>query len=305
MKITVIFFIVCLAVSFFLSLKQIKKYQKFYDTVNSMLDDIIYGRMVKEPGLNEEKESVIANKILRIEDKLNLEVGQAVEEREKIKRLISDMSHQLKTPLANVMMYGDIIQKGGLTEEKRQKFQIKLMDQTGKIAWVLNSLFKMIQLEEGVLEFEVYEHDIQDTVLRAISSIYEKAKMKNISIQVLNLEENTVTHNEKWTAEVIENLLENAIKYSEYSQTIELDVVRQAVYTQIKVIDHGIGISKEEQMEIFKRFYRSKDVEKQEGTGIGLYLSRMIIEKEHGYITVESEKGKGSTFSVFLLNGKN
>lgn len=269
-----------------------------------MLDDIIYGRRVMEAALTEEKESLIANKILRVEDKMNLEIGQAVEEREKIKMLIADMSHQLKTPLANVMMYGEILKDMSLDDTKGEVFQGKLKEQTEKIAWIMNSLFKMTQLEEGFLEFDICEHDIQDTILRAVNDIYEKALARNVEIQIADLEENTVIHNEKWTAEVLENLLENAVKYSAKGSKILVAMERQTIYTQIKIIDSGIGIDTKEQLDIFKRFYRSKDVENFEGTGIGLYLSRLIVEREKGYITVESTKGKGSCFSVFLPNGK-
>ncbi|MDD3279672.1 MAG: HAMP domain-containing sensor histidine kinase [Lachnospiraceae bacterium] len=283
---------------------QKRKYNRFYNCVNSMLDDIIYGREIQEPNLTEKAESVIANKIFRISDKLNFEIGQAVTEREKIKMLISDMSHQLKTPLANVMMYGDILKNMELDKERRVLFQTKLCNQTEKIAWIMNSLFKMTRLEEGVLEFEVSECDIQDTIQRAVNDVREKARAKNIKIQINNLEEKMAFHNEKWTAEVLQNLLENAIKYSAKDDTIQIFIEQQATYTQINVSDNGLGISKQDQINIFKRFYRSKDVEKYEGSGIGLYLSRLILEKERGYITVESTKGVGSCFSVFLLNCK-
>ena len=283
---------------------QDRRYKRFYCCVNAMLDDIIYGRRVMEAALTEEKESLIANKILRVEDKMNLEIGQAVEEREKIKMLIADMSHQLKTPLANVMMYGEILKEMSLNDTKREVFQGKLKEQTEKIAWIMNSLFKMTQLEEGFLEFDICEHDIQDTILRAVNDIYEKALARNVEIQIADLEENTVIHNEKWTAEVLENLLENAVKYFAKGSKILVAMERQTIYTQIKIIDSGIGIDTKEQLDIFKRFYRSKDVENFEGTGIGLYLSRLIVEREKGYITVESTKGKGSCFSVFLPNGK-
>lgn len=300
-------FVLMLAIIAILGLYAIyqdRRYKRFYCCVNAMLDDIIYGRRVMEAALTEEKESLIANKILRVEDKMNLEIGQAVEEREKIKMLIADMSHQLKTPLANVMMYGEILKDMSLDDTKGEVFQGKLKEQTEKIAWIMNSLFKMTQLEEGFLEFDICEHDIQDTILRAVNDIYEKALARNVEIQIADLEENTVIHNEKWTAEVLENLLENAVKYSAKGSKILVAMERQTIYTQIKIIDSGIGIDTKEQLDIFKRFYRSKDVENFEGTGIGLYLSRLIVEREKGYITVESTKGKGSCFSVFLPNGK-
>ena len=101
------------------------------------------------------------------------------------------------------------------------------------------------------------------------------------------------------------NLLENAIKYTEKGGTVCVSVHPYELYTEIRISDNGRGIRQEELTDIFKRFYRSPEVENMEGSGIGLYLSNLILEKEKGYITVVSEYGKGSCFSVFLQNCKN
>lgn len=112
-------------------------------------------------------------------------------------------------------------------------------------------------------------------------------------------------HNRKWTVEVFVNLLENAIKYTDKGGAISIRVKPYELYTEIQFSDNGRGIRKEELTDIFKRFYRSPEVENMEGSGIGLYLSNLILEKEKGYITATSEYGKGSSFSVFLQNCKN
>ena len=112
-------------------------------------------------------------------------------------------------------------------------------------------------------------------------------------------------HNPKWTAEVFVNILENAVKYSESGSQIEIQVRPLELFTEIRFRDLWIGIRKEEQNRIFQRFYRSRDVENREGSGIGLYLSRMILDKEKGYMTVASEYGRGSCISVFLQNCQN
>ena len=119
----------------------------------------------------------------------------------------------------------------------------------------------------------------------------------------LNLDESVKKFEEGMKiAKQCNNILENAVKYSKEQTQIKIEVYPLELFTEIRITDQGIGIKKAEQTEIFKRFYRSKEVEQKEGSGIGLYLCRLILEQENGYLTVASEYGKGSSFSVFLQN---
>lgn len=276
-----------------------------YRRIDRMLDEVLDGRMVTMSDLREGKASALANKAKRIQEKLAYEVEQAEKEKEQVKSLISNMSHQLKTPLANVMMYGEIMESDKLDKQKREEFLKKLHSQCVKIEWILQSLFKMVKLEQGVISFEAENLSVKETLLDAISTIYDKAEKKQIAIITEEFPDCLLFHNRKWTAEVFANLLENAVKYTGKGGTITIRVQRFELYTQISVIDNGIGIRNRELTEIFKRFYRSKEVENMEGSGIGLYLSKLILEQESGYLNVESVYGKGSCFSVFLQNCKN
>jgi len=158
-------------------------------------------------------------------------------------------------------------------------------------------------LEEGAIDFEAQMLPVNQTVTLAIENVLLKASQKNIDIIAEDEFEGILLfHNIKWTREVFINLLENAIKYSPYNSIIKVTCEKRDHYTRISVIDEGIGIRKEEYNKIFQRFYRSKDVEKADGFGIGLYLCRLVLEKENGNITVSSKYGRGSTFSVYLLN---
>lgn len=195
-----------------------------------------------------------------------------------------------------------MLEDENLDDRTRKKFLHKMKQQSEKIDWILQSLFKMVNLEQGAVVFEAEPLSIRDTILDAVSAVLDKADKKAIRITTKPFEDRTLWHNRKWTAEVLVNLLENAVKYTENGGRITIAVRPMELYTEILVRDNGIGIREEEQTEIFKRFYRSRDVENLEGSGIGLYLSRLILEHEKGYMTVASEYGKGSTFSVFLQN---
>lgn len=277
------------------------RYRKTYDKINQMMDDILEQRKIEVSDLNEGELSAFAGKAKKIQEKMGLEVDSAKAEKEQIKSLISNLSHQLKTPLSNVMMYRELLEED-LSKVQRQQFLRKMHVQLNKIDWILQSLFKMVRLEQGAIEFEIESQGIRDTILGAVNAVYEKAEKKQILIVTDSFKDMLLYHNRKWTMEVFENILENAVKYSKEQTQIKIEVYPLELFTEIRITDEGIGIKKAEQTDIFKRFYRSKEVEQKEGSGIGLYLCRLILEQEKGYLTVVSEYGKGSSFSVFLQN---
>ena len=229
---------------------------------------------------------------------------QAFTEKERTKSLVTDLSHQLKTPLSSVMLYRDMLE-APLEPEQQKAFLSKMKIQMEKMDWMVSSLFKMVWLEQGAMQFEAADTPLKNTLLLAVNTVYEKAEKKNIRIVMEPFEDRILLHNRKWTAEVFSNLLENAVKYSAADSRIEISVCPLELVTEIRISDHGIGIHPEELVAVFGRFYRSKEAENQEGAGIGLYLARLILEQEKGYLTVVSEHGKGSAFSVYLQNGQD
>ena len=270
-----------------------------------MLDEILDGEPVSQSDIREGEISALAAKAKRIQEKVDSGIIRAEEEKEQVKSLISNMSHQLKTPLAGLMMYREMLEDEGLDVETRRRFLEKMKGQSEKIDWILQSLFKMVNLEQGAVVFEAEALPVRDTILDAVTASLDKADRREIEILTETFEDRILWHNRKWTAEVLVNLLENAVKYTEPGGRITISVRPMEMYTEIAVSDTGRGIRQEELTEIFKRFYRSRDVENIEGSGIGLYLSRLILEHEKGYITAASVPGEGSTFSVFLQNCQN
>lgn len=284
----------------------LERYQKrrLYRQIDRMLEQVLNREMIETSDIQEGAISALASKMIRVQEKLEYELNSAQEEKEQVKSLISNMSHQLKTPLASAIMYRDLLEMEN-DHEQRQFFLDKMKLQLGKIDWILKSLFKMVRLEQGAIQFETANISLKDTLLSALGSIYAQAEKKEICIVTEPFTDCLLLHNKKWTAEVFVNILENAIKYSEKGSAIEIKVYPMELFTEIRFQDHGIGIRKEEFTDIFQRFYRSKDVENKEGSGIGLYLSRLILDQEKGYMTVSSDYGKGSCFSVFLQNCQN
>lgn len=168
--------------------------------------------------------------------------------------------------------------------------------------WLMASLLKASRLENGMIRFPVESAGIKETIARAVSAVYGQAAAKKIALVVEEFQDFCLPHNPKWTAEALSNLLENAVKYSPEYSCVRVRIARLDLYTKLTVEDEGIGIEEKEYPLLFKRFYRGRAVEQQEGSGLGLYLAQLIAQQEKGYITVASKVGQGSCFSLFLPN---
>ena len=207
--------------------------------------------------------------------------------------------------MANLSIYTEILNSEDLDKQKKEEMAEKIKKQIDKLDWIIGSLAKMVKLEQDVISFDAEGISIKKTLLDAIDTVYEKLEKKGILLVSEPYEDILLFHNRKWTVEVFVNLLENAVKYTKRGGTIRIRVCPYEIYTEIQIIDNGCGIREDEITEIFKRFYRSREVEHIDGSGIGLYLSNLILEKEKGYMVVKSVYGEGSCFSVFLQNCKN
>lgn len=231
----------------------------------------------------------------------NRKEADALLEKRQMKALISDISHQTKTPLANMKLYQEFLQEEALSE-KGKEFLNCLEEQTGKLEFLLQSMIKMSRLETGIIQIQKERENLYQTLTAAVSQIVPAAAQKEIELYVECEENMMLDYDKKWTEEAIFNVLDNAVKYTSAGGKICVTVIRQEIFTKISVQDNGKGIRLERQAEIFTRFYREPEVHVQNGVGIGLYLTRRILELQNGYIEVHSEIGKGSEFCLYLPN---
>ena len=286
-------------------INQKRKFNKLYECIIISLDLELSGKKQRiSPYLNS-RYSAIASRLIELDKKINYEIERERHSKEKIQTFISDLSHEIKTPLTNVIMYHEIIVKKTHLEKDLTEKQERITEQLKKMEWILNSLFKSVYLEEEYLKFELGCYEITDTLLLAVSTVFKKAEDKGIEISIDEYQKVCVLHNRKWTAEALINILENSIKYSPSNSKIKIHIEQGHLFTEISIEDEGIGINKDEYPFIFQRFYRSEMVRNIEGSGIGLYLVKTIIENEKGYVAVDSELNKGTKISVFLQNEKN
>lgn len=292
--------VILLIIIYFLYLIR-SKIVEFSNLMSEVIDKIIS----KEEKIVfiEDEESLLSklqHKFKKLVDILDNDRESALREKDNIKSLIADISHQIKTPIANITMYNDTLIERDLTRDQQSMFLNNMKFQVSKLEWLVQSLIKMSRLESNIIALNKMESSLSDTIANALSGVFLKAEEKNIEVKVECDSSIKVFHDKKWTSEALFNIIENAVKYTQANGSISINVEEWELFIKIDIEDTGMGISEEDINNIFKRFYRCSDVSQIEGIGIGLYLTNEIITKQGGYIKVKSNKGIGTTFSVFL-----
>ncbi len=271
--------------------------KKLLARLDKMLEDGINGTF-SESDYDETQLSKLESKWLRYLTSSKLSAQKTEQEREKIQELVSDISHQTKTPLSNILLYTQLLQEQNIDGQSRQLVD-EIRQQSEKLEFLIQSLVKTSRLETGTFQLAPLKNNIDSVIDAAIEQITPKAKSKQIKIMYSH-QSHTAKFDIKWTREALFNILDNAVKYSPRNSVIKITVYAYEMFACVSVADQGIGIPEEELPRIFGRFYRGQNVREQNGVGIGLYLSRQIIEGQGGYITVESTVNQGSIFKIFL-----
>lgn len=277
-----------------------KEAARFAGKVEQALDAIVTGKEWKRQGeLTDSLWDRIETQLAKAEHVFQRKQEESLREKETVKGLISDISHQTRTPLANMKLYVELLEEETLSGEGTG-FLAKLCEQTEKMDFLMQSMVKMSRLETGILQIRQEKQDLSETIRRAVADVVPAAAAKEIDLFVDCPDGMMVPHDGKWTQEAVSNILDNAVKYTESGGQIHLSVERQEIFWQIAIADTGKGIVVERQAQIFTRFYREPEVHDKPGVGIGLYLARRIIELQKGYIEVRSEAGKGACFRLYL-----
>ena len=277
-----------------------QKYVRFTENIEKQIDDFINGDFDKSNINEEQLDSKLSSKLYKLGNIINAKMEKNSQSKKEIQEMVSDIAHQIKTPIANIRMYIDTISNNDLSTEKEQEFLEIITGQVDKLEFFTDSLTKMSRLETNMIVLNKEQAKIIECLEKAKEQAQSLAEKKNINIEINGDISATIKYDKKWTLEVICNILENAIKYTNDNGKIEINIEKLESFLKIDITDNGIGIESENINNIFKRFYREQKVHNIEGVGIGLYLSKTIIEQQNGYIKVKSKVNEGSTFSVFL-----
>ena len=265
--------------------------------LDTMLEKAIT-RGFTEEDYDESLLSAVESKLARYLASSTVSARNLQAEKDKIKALIADVSHQTKTPLSNVLLYAQLLSEQPLPEENRACV-MALEGQAVKLQSLIEALVKASRLESGVLALHPQPASLAPMLEEAVAQFAPKAAEKKITLTLASSEGDGV-FDSKWTAEAVCNLLDNAVKYTPAGGTVTVQTHCYELFCRIDVSDTGPGIPEEEQAKVFQRFYRSPANHQAQGVGIGLYLARQIAEGQGGYIKVFSKPGKGAKFSLYL-----
>lgn len=283
--------------------------KKLLKRLQEMLEDAAAGTF-SEGKLEDTKMSELESAMWRFLNDSRLSSVSLAAQKERIQSLISDISHQTVTPIANIKIYGELLKEqqekwkaGDLSVHEDFAEEIDaVIEQVDKLDFLIESLVKLSRLENGILELEPRKCCIREVLSAADRQFSKKARQKGVTLTIEDSTEEAV-FDLKWTTEAVGNIIDNAVKYTPKGGSVSVRVLQYPMFLRLDVADTGIGIAEQEQASVFTRFYRSRAVSGQPGVGIGLYFAREVIKREKGYIKVSSEPGKGSTFSVFLHRG--
>jgi len=272
-----------------------RKTRNTLKSASEMIDNAISGDFT-ESVFDESLLSSVETKLAQYLSSCSVSSKNLAEEKDKIKELIADISHQTKTPVSNILLYTQLLCEQDLPKESAQ-YVSALSEQAEKLSFLIESLVKGSRLEAGIITLNPRISELQPLLSAVEAQILPKAK--NVDVVVTKTEEKAF-FDPKWTAEAVYNIVDNAVKYTPCGGTVEISVTAFELFCRIDIKDSGIGVSEDEQSKIFTRFYRSPRVGGLDGVGIGLYLSREIVSGEGGYIKVTSRENNGSVFSVYL-----
>lgn len=289
-----IFFLFAAAVIAFLDLySRRRSLRRMRDMIQSAIDGTF-----RADTFDESLAASVENKLAEYLAASETQLGKTAAEQEKTKTLIADVSHQTKTPIANLLLYTELLKEEGGRDSETVAL---LGSQVRKLDFLIQSLVKLSRLETGILLL----HPCKNTLLQLLEEAREQymapAREKGLYLHVITegAEDVTACFDHKWTLEALGNLMDNAIKYTQ-TGGVTVRVRPYELFVSVEVEDTGIGISEEEYAKVFGRFYRSVSVSDEQGVGIGLYLAREILKQESGYIQLASEMGNGTVFSMYL-----
>ncbi|MDQ0208395.1 sensor histidine kinase [Alkalicoccobacillus murimartini] len=275
----------------------IRRYKQI-ERLSEYLRSIAAGNYSLDVRDNEEGElSILKNELYRVTTMLSEQSADLSQEKGKLTDAISDISHQLKTPLTSMTVMADLLSESSITDEKRVEFARHILVQLERMEWLVTSLLKLSKMDAGTIEFKKQSINVQELLEKAVQPLLIPIELKN---QTLQVEQNEHVHfigDFHWSIEAIVNLLKNAVEHTPNDGIISISFSENILYTEIKIKDNGNGISKEDLPYIFNRFYKGKQA-KEGSVGIGLALVHRIISSQNGDIEVNSDHGESTVFSI-------
>lgn len=301
-KIFIIFLIlICfiLIVSLILSLLY---FGKIYKDIKDMTDYVYNsseGRNFEMKNRNQEGQiGLLKTELIKMINILKEKVELLNNEKIFLNEVISDISHQLKTPMTSLIILNDLMYED-LPKETKIEFLDKIKSQLNRMEWLIKSMLKLSKVEAKVIDFEKKEVKVSELIKKSISPSLIPMEIKNIELTVNGDENISYIGDINWSCEAFINIIKNCVEHTDINGKINISYEENPLYCEVVIKDNGEGIDKKDLPHIFKRFYKGKS-SKDDSVGIGLAMAKSIIESQNGDIYVKSEKNKGSEFHIIF-----
>ena len=272
--------------------KSLKKITKYIEEINNRnyrldIDDN-----------TEDELSILKNEVYKTTVMLKEIAENSVNDKINLKDSLSDISHQLKTPLSSItIMIDNILDNPNIDKKTQMEFLNNIKRQILNINFLINSLLKLSKLDADTVKFSNKEYLVEYIINQAVNNVSILSDLKNVKINIYGNSTSKIYCDAKWQTEAITNILKNGIEHSNEGEVVDIYFEENKIYSQIKIKDYGIGIDEKDLPHIFERFYKGKN-SSNDSIGIGLALSKSIIEKNNGNIDVISELNKGTEFII-------
>ncbi len=297
LKINILFitfvFICLITISFYFFIK-------IYRDIKDMTDYVYHsseGREYEMKNKNQEGQiGILKTEIMKMTTVLKEKVALLHSEKIFLNDTISDISHQLKTPMTSLMLLTDLMYND-LDKEKKIEFLDRTNAQLSRMDWLIKSMLKLSKLEAKVIDFKTDKVNINELIKRSISPLLVPIELRNISLNINGDKEASYTGDIEWSSEALSNIIKNCIEHTKEGGTLDITYEENPIYSEIIIKDNGEGIDKDDIQNIFKRFYKGKN-SKSDSVGIGLAMAKSIIESQNGDIYVKSKKNRGSEFHI-------
>lgn len=293
----VIFSVIVIAITIIYVRNLFHIYKKI-DYINLYVKDVLNGKAtfnIKE--YEEGTFSSLKNDMYKLTNRLKEQNDQMIKDKKYLEATLSDISHQLKTPLTSMYMINDLLKDEHLDPKVKNEFLNKERAQLERIEWLVTSLLKLSRLESGMITLKKEQVKVIDLLKKAMEPLQILIELKNLKITYKGNMNTMIVCDFLWTIEALVNILKNAVEHTSKEGTIQIAFQDNPLYVMIRIIDNGEGITKEDLPHIFERFYKGKHNHK-ESIGIGLNMAKNIIDRQNGSIMATSIIKEGTEFTI-------
>lgn len=258
------------------------------------------GRNFEMKNRNQEGQiGILKTELLKMTNILKEKVELLNKEKIFLNDIISDISHQLKTPMTSLIILNDLMYDD-LPKETRVEFLDKIKSQLSRMEWLIKSMLKLSKVEAKVIDFENKKINIKELINKSVSPSLIPMELKNIDLSINGDEKASYIGDINWSSEALVNIIKNCVEHTNENGSLTINYEENPLYSEIIIKDSGEGIDKKDLPHIFKRFYKGKNSSKSDSVGIGLAMAKSIIESQNGDIYAKSEKNKGTEFHIIF-----